>query len=328
MKKIRLVAAITLLLLAFSPKLSAQFYFFDNEHYDTHLLFEAGGTVGAMNCLSDIGGRKGKGAPFLKDLNTGNTHLNGGFYLSAIYKYAVALRLEGIVGRVSAYDSILKDVEKTTEGRYQRNLNFRSNISEVSLVAEFHIRFILRSFLFEDDLNVDDEPPRLSPYFAAGIGFYSFNPQGKVGNNWIDLQPLSLEGQGFAEYPNRKPYKLAQFNLIVGGGLKYELTSNISLRTELLYRTLSTDYLDDVSWRYINRNLFQKYFTGKQLQNALDLSSNDRVNPGGPTGVYRKTEGGRRGVTTNNDAYFTLNFKVGYVFGRERIIRHRQPRRF
>ncbi|MCW3089075.1 MAG: hypothetical protein JWP81_144 [Ferruginibacter sp.] len=328
MKKIRLIAAISLLLLAFEQKASAQFYFFDNNYYDTHLLFEAGGSVGAMNCLSDIGGRRGLGAPFLKDLNIGNTHLNGGFYLSAIYKYAVALRLEGTYGRVSAYDSILKDVEKTTNGRYQRNLNFRSNITEVSLVAEFHIRFILRSFLFEDDLNVDDEPPRLSPYIAAGIGFFSFNPQGKVGNNWVDLQPLSLEGQGFAEYPTRKPYKLTQMNIPIGVGMKYELTPFINLRAELLYRYLSTDYLDDVSVRYINRNVFQKYFSGTQLQNALDLSSNDRVNPGGPTGVYRKTEGGIRGDPTDNDAYFTLNFKAGFVFGREKIVRNRSPRRF
>ncbi|MEO7766361.1 MAG: hypothetical protein ABIS01_03005, partial [Ferruginibacter sp.] len=82
MKKIKLITAMALLLLAFKPKASAQFYFFDKDHYDTHLLFEAGGSFGVMNCLSDIGGRKGRGKPFIKDLNIGNTHINGGFYLN------------------------------------------------------------------------------------------------------------------------------------------------------------------------------------------------------------------------------------------------------
>ncbi|MEO7769023.1 MAG: hypothetical protein ABIS01_16450, partial [Ferruginibacter sp.] len=111
-------------------------------------------------------------------------------------------------------------------------------------------------------------------------------------------------------------------------GLKYELTPNINLRTEFIYRVLSTDYLDDVSTRYINRNVFPKYFTGVQLQNALDLSSNDRVNPLGPTGIYRKTEGGRRGNPNEKDAYFTFNFKAGYLFGREKRRRGVMPRRF
>ena len=37
-----------------------------------------------------------------------------------------------------------------------------------------------------------------------GVGYFSFNPQAKLGNRWIDLQPLSTEGQGFPEYPDRK----------------------------------------------------------------------------------------------------------------------------
>ncbi len=321
MKKIRLILAIVALLNTLEQKASAQFYFYGNGQYDTPLLFEVGGSVGIMNCLTDLGGNKGLGKSFLKDLNIGNSNLNGSIYLSALYKYAIGLRLQGTFGQVSAHDSILKAVKETAQGRYQRNLNFRSKIAEVSLIAEFHVRYIIRSFLFEDDLNIDDEPPRLSPYIAAGVGFFSFNPQAKLRNNWVDLQPLSLEGQGFAEYPARKPYKLTGINIPVGLGIKYELSPSINLRAEFLHRILSTDYLDDVSTRYINANLFQKYFSGIQLQNALELSRNDRTNPGGPTGNYRKTEGGIRGDPKDKDAYFTFNIMVGITFGRERIRR-------
>jgi hypothetical protein len=321
MKKIRLYVAIVVLMVAFEQSASAQFYFYDNNYYDTPLMFEVGGSLGVMNCLTDLGGNKGFGKPFVKDLNVGNTNFNGGFYLSAMYKYAVGIRLEGTYGKISAYDSILKNVRETTSGRYERNLNFRSNIYELNVVAEFHPLFI-----FINWLNRDNEPPRLSPYIAAGVGVFSFNPQGKLGANWIDLQPLSLEGQGFAEYPNRKPYKLTQLNASVGLGVKYELSPNVNLRAEYLHRFLTTDYLDDVSIRYIDRSLFQKYLSGVDLQNALDLSSNDRVNPGGPTGKFRKTEGGIRGNPNDKDSYFTFNFKIGMTFGREKI--RRGPQRF
>lgn len=321
MKEIRLLV-VMIMLMAFSSTAKAQFYFYDNNYYDTPLMFEIGGSFGVMNCLTDLGGNKGFGKPFVKDLNIGNSNLNGGIYLSVLYKYAVGLRLEGTFGRVSSYDSILKDVFATTSGRYERNLNFRSKINEVSLIAEFH-----PAFIFVNWLNRDDEPPRLSPYLAAGIGFFSYNPQGWLKNNWVDLQPLSLEGQGFAEYPDRKSYKLTGMNIPLGVGFKYELSPAVNIRAEFLHRILSTDYLDDVSTRYIDKAVFQNYFSGIRLQNAIDLSTNDRVNPGGPTGEYRKTEGGIRGNPKDKDAYFTFNFKLGLSIGRE-AIRRSGPQRF
>jgi len=322
MKKIRLLIAIAAILTAFGQPASAQYYFYDNNSYDSPLMFEIGGSFGVMNCLSDIGGKKGLGKPFIKDLNIGNSRMNGGIYLTAMYKYAVGIRLEGTFGRVSAYDSILKSVKETAQGRYERNLNFRSKINEVTLIAEFHPLYI-----FIDWPSKDRDPPRLSPYIAAGIGYFSFNPQGKMGNNWVDLHPLSLEGQGFPEYPNRKPYKLTGFNIPIGCGFRYELSPLFNLRAEFLHRVLSTDYLDDVSTRYINPIAFTNNLSPVKSQMAITMASNDRVNPGGPTGNYRKTEGGIRGDPTDKDAYFTFNFKIGMTFGREKIMRP-GPQRF
>lgn len=316
MKKIILLVVTISLLTGFVQKASAQYYFYDNSSYDTPLMFEIGGSFGAMNCLTDLGGKKGLGKPFIKDLNMGVFKPNGSIYLTATYKDAVAVRLEGTFGNVGAYDSILSAVKSTTNGRYERNLAFRSKISEVALVAEFHPLFI-----FINWLSRDDEPPIISPYIAAGIGVFTFNPQAKNRNGqYVDLQPLSTEGQGFAEYPERKPYKLTQVSFPIGLGVRYELGKNFILRLELLDRILKTDYLDDVSTRYIDPQYFYNNgFTGNQLRDAIDLSSNDRHNPGGPTGVYRKTEGGIRGDPKNKDSYFTFNIKLGLRFGRESI---------
>ncbi len=318
-----LVLAVPVMLIAFQQKASAQFYFYNRDYYDTPLMFEVGGSLGVMNCLTDVGGKRGNGRPFLKDLTIGNNQLNGSIYLSALYKYVIGLRLEGTVGRVKAYDSI--SLKSVSEGRYERNLTFRSKINEVSLVAEFHVLFIFKNYLFEDDLQTDDEPPRLSPYIAGGVGYFSFSPQAKLNNNWIDLQPLSTEGQGFAEYPARKVYKLSQINFPVGAGLKYELSPMINVRMELLHRILRTDYLDDLSTRYINPNLFPKYFSGNQLSNALAL--NDRRSKTNPEYPINPNGGQLRGNPKNKDSYFTFNLKVGMSFGREKI-RRSGPQRF
>jgi len=313
MKKLALLTATLLLLMASGYKASAQYYFYDNDSYNTPVIFELGGSVGLMNCLSDVGGRKGIGKGFIKDLNIGNTQLNGSVYLSAIYKETFALRLEGTFGSIKSYDSILKNVAPSTSGRYERNLSFKSKISEISLVAEFH-----PFFAFGNYANRDVELPYFSPYIVGGVAFFSFNPQTKAPNgNYVDLQPLSTEGQGFIEYPDRKPYKLSQTSFPIGVGVRYELSKNFNLRAEILHRITTTDYLDDVSTRYINTNLFSSYLSPAQAQLATDLSFNNRLNPLGSTGPFRKTSGGIRGNPKDNDTYFTFNIKIGLLLGRE-----------
>jgi hypothetical protein len=320
MKRIKLITFSLILLLCSVEKVSAQYYFYDDDYYDTKVTFELGGSLALMNCLTDIGGRIGIGGPFLKDYNIGNTKFGGSIYLAATYNYAVGLRLEYTKGMVGAYDSILKNVAATTEGRYERNLSFRSPISEIALIAEFHPLYI-----FINWANSDQPPPHLSPYLLAGVGYYHFNPQAKyINGDWVDLQPLHTEGEGFPQYPNVKNYSLNQFNIPWGFGFRYEASSIINVRLEVIDRVLFTDYLDDVSTRYIDPSTFAKNgLSGQQLAEALyfydrNTSTNPktRARPGNlATGVI----GSIRGDPNNNDNYFTVNFKVGIILGREKI---------
>jgi hypothetical protein len=121
---------------------------------------------------------------------------------------------------------------------------------------------------------------------------------------------LSTEGQGFAEFPDRKPYKLKQFNFPLGIGIKYKLTPLCNMSIECVSRLLNTDYLDDVSTEYIDQGLFPKYLSGKQLSDALSL--NDRQAELNPTHVTNV--GWQRGNSNNNDSYFTINIKMSLVF--------------
>jgi len=309
MKRNSFIIALLILLLCSKERANAQYYFYDNDYYDTKVVYELGGSIAAMNCLTDVGGNKGIGKPFVKDLNYGNTKFAGSAYFSATYKYAVGLRLEYTFGQVGAYDSILKDVQSTTQGRYQRNLSFRTNISEFAIIAEFH-----PLYMFVDWSSKNTPPPSLSPYLLAGIGFYHFNPQALLGDQWVDLQPLHTEGEGWV--PGRPNYSLNQTNIPVGLGLRYEVNSMLNVRAELIVRLLHTDYLDDVSTRYISPALFaQNGLRGNQLTDALLLNSrNLNLDP-----KYISHPGGIRGDPNNNDSYFTFNLKVGLVMGRGKV---------
>ncbi len=308
MKKI-IIAAFLAISIFTTKSTTAQYYFFDETYYDTPWLYEAGISLNAMNCLTDMGGTKGIGKKFFKDLNIGFTNISGGVFLSAMYKNAAGIRLEGTFGKIGANDNVLKGITDIAKERYNRNQNFRSYIIEVGAIAEIH-----PTYIFIDWPAKENTPPRTSPYLLGGIAYFSFNPQTRLGNRWVDLQPLSTEGQGFAE-TGRQTYKLAQFNIPLGAGVKYELSPLINLRGEFLYRKTFTDYIDDLSSVYIDPSLFDKYFGAgtPKATNATILYDRQIENRAGVDG--------KRGTQTNNDAYFTFNLKISVIIGRERIRR-------
>jgi hypothetical protein len=301
----KLISSLSIIALSICSSLPAfaQPDFSEDLYYGNKITYEIGASLGVMNCLTDLGGGKGIGKKFIKDINLGNTKPTGSIFLSAVYKYAVAVRLEAVWGGVKASDAVLERIKESVSGRYERNLSFRSSIFELSLIGELHPRYF-------KNYEAGQKLPRVSPYLLGGIGYFNFNPQAKLNGEWIDLKPLSTEGQGFDEYIERKPYKLKQFNLPVGAGIKYKLNEVWNLSAECVYRILDTDYLDDVSSTYIDPSLFQKYFSGDQLAKAQALSNRQyELNPSHIT-----NKGDIRGNYTSNDAYFSVNFKVALIF--------------
>ena len=306
MKKVYFIISLSVVMLTASKNAAAQYYFFDGTYFDNPMLYEAGISVNGMNCLTDIGGKHGVGTKFLKDLNLGFTHLSAGIFASVTFRNEVGLRLEGTFGKVSAHDEVLVGLTDEAKNRYNRNLAFSSRISELSAIFEVHPLFI-----FIDWAAKDQAPPRFSPYLLGGVGYFSFNPQTKIGNRTIDLRPLHTEGEGFAEYPDRPEYSLNQINIPLGGGIKYELNPLMNLRAEVVYRKTFTDYLDDLSTTYIDPALFDKYLTPQKAMDARLLYDKQLV---GVAGID-----GKRGTSTNNDAYLSFNLKVSVIIGRERM---------
>ncbi len=290
------------LLASFSSSVCfSQYYYYNNTYYDKDLLFEVGGGIGGMNALTDLGGSKSNNGFYLNELTPKNTKFNAEFYIAAMYQQTFGLRLQITYGGVQGADSVLKGTQGKSRGRYERNLSFKSTIREVSAVFEFH-PLMLKYF--------EDGPPRLSPYFMAGLGWFSFNPQARLNGQWIDLQPLRTEGQGFKEHKGREPYNLSQVNVPVGFGVKYELSPLFNIRGEFLHRMLFTDYLDDVSIEYIDPALFDKYLSPAKAAQARALYQRNRT----PTTIAPGTQ---RGGPVN-DSYMSFNIKVGIVLGREK----------
>jgi hypothetical protein len=272
----------------------AQYYYQNGRYYGSEVAVELGGSIGIMNALTDIGGKKGIGKGFIKDLTLKTSKPSFSFYAIAMYKEAIGVRLEGTFSKIEAYDSILRKVAPSTFLRYERGLSFRTTISDIQLAAEVHPLFFKNWG--------ENEAPYWSPYFVAGIGLFTYNPETQLDGRWYPLHPLRTEGQGFAEYPDREPYKLTQINIPVGIGVKYEINDHLNARFEIVHRFLFTDYLDDVSQEgYVDPSLFYNYLTPAQAAIAERLS-----NRSGAPFTDR-----RRGNSKDNDSFFSIQLKIG-----------------
>jgi hypothetical protein len=272
----------------------SQFYYYNNKYYDKDLLFEVGLSVGSMHGMTDVGRKKfSKFLP--SNLDFSSTKLNGSIYYGFMYQGISGGRVEATIGRVAGSDQ---------NGLYKgRNLSYRSRISELSVLGEFH-PLMLKSF---------ENIPSISPYIIAGFGAFSFWPQALYNNEWVPLHSLRTEGQGCTEYPNRKQYKLTQLTIPFGSGLKYELSPKYNLRLESVLRYTFTDYLDDASTTSVDPSLFSKYLGPDEA--ALAAALTDRRNEKAPGSAIGRVQRGGRG----KDKYLTINLKFGLVLGRERI---------
>ena len=296
-----------LFLICFSlfHKSYSQAFIFGNEK----VKWEAGINFGPSFFLGDLGGNAGKGTPFLKDLNLEFTKLMKGVYITMYPNKWLGFRLAASLTYLEADDAIINTNGINELWRKQRNLDFKTNIWEANLCAE-----IFPTMIFSNE----DYEPRLRPYGLIGIGVFHFNPQGSLkdaaGNkSWYYLHPLRTEGEGMPEYPYSKPYNLTQINIPLGGGLKYYVSDRVNVSMEVLYRKTFTDYIDDVSKKYIDPKDFSKYLSAQDASLAYKLS--DKAIGIIFPGMTRYPAGTQRGDLKDLDTYFSVIAKIGFRLG-------------
>jgi hypothetical protein len=261
--------------------------------------------VGPMFFLGDLGGSAGKGGRFVKDVDFPLTKLAKSLYLSIYPSELFGLRVSLNHGVLEGDDSKAPDKGGAEVDRLKRNLSFRTSVLEGYIAAE-----IYPTVLFE---KWDGLQGKLRPYGVIGIGIMKYNPKTLYNGKWVELQPLRLEGQGMAEYPDSKPYKLVQREIPMGVGAKYYLSDKAYIGFELLHRKLFTDYIDDVSNNYyIDPIYFDKYLTASQAAIAKNLYY--RGNYGTP-GTSVNMSSLERGNPGQNDSFFSTVVRFGVRLG-------------
>jgi opacity protein-like surface antigen len=195
--------------------------------------------------------------------------------------------------------SLTADDKKGTASMQQRNLNFRTKLFDWELTAQYNL-FSLNDRWW-------------TPYAFAGIGVYHFNPYTKdIAGNKVFLQPLSTEGEGFAQGVNN--YKLTGFSIPFGFGVDYALNENMRLGLEFGYRKIFTDYLDDISGNYVE----QSALLSARGQTAVDLAWRGYEINGAPY----PAAGSSRGNPNEKDGYYyiALTYTVRYFFDKYKQI--------
>ncbi len=265
--------------------------------------FEVGLGFGPMFFLGDLGGTAGEGKPFVKDIDFPLTKLSKSLYVSYYPSEVFGLRFALNHGVLEGNDAQAPNKGGAEVDRLQRNLSFRTSVLEAYLAAEIYPTVFFEQY--------DGLEKKLRPYGIIGVGMMKYNPKAQdIDGQWVELKPLRLEGQGMAEYADRKEYKLIQKEIPMGLGVKYYIKENMYVGIEVLHRQLFTDYIDDVSTGYIDPALFNNYLS------AADAARAQRL-------YYRGTYVGaitrpeeiqtyQRGDPTENDAFFSTILRFGW----------------
>lgn len=238
--------------------------------------------AGAVTYNGDLQLRNFKPNAFLQAFTIGiGYHLNNHFDINGNIIY----------GKIKGDDK-----KAIKEQLIARNLNFTSSLLEGNILLEYN--------LFSTD-----DPPAINPFFYVGIGAFHYNPYTfDTAGNKVFLQPLGTEGQGMAQYPDRKPYSLNQFNIPFGGGIRYKINEHISISAEASFRKLFTDYLDDVSTTYPDSLALLK------AHGPLAVKYTFRKNEIDPFARYPND--GNRGNEARNDTYYFILFKLSFTLPR------------
>ncbi len=222
-------------------------------------------------------------------------------------------------GSLGWYRLQAQDIDSKNDFDYTRNLHFRNDMVEFSLTGNLDLLGEKHYF----------KPGKYKPYILAGLSFFYSNPRARTpesfGGSWTDLRPLGTEGQNLGI---KKRYSPWNFALPLGFGVDFQLTKNWDITTEFAWRITTTDYLDDVSAKYVNLNAFGD----NKLAAALsDRSAEERggfgSNPRSPKLPEHKydnfvTHSGfshpqnpdnKRGDNIPFDSYFSFQIRLKYT---------------
>ncbi|MDG2449970.1 MAG: DUF6089 family protein [Saprospiraceae bacterium] len=242
---------------------------------------ELGGWLGAATYYGDL---KPK-------LNLDNVRPAGGIIFRHNFNNRISYKGSLNYMRLSAEDS-----DATNTFQQTRNLSFFSDIYDMSHQMEFN-------FL---PFNHGSEVDFYTPYLFGGLSSFFYNPKAKIdfnqdGTNEVyTLRNLGTEGQILGgEY--------GRFSMAVnfGIGLKFDINVDWSINIEFMGRSTFTDYLDDVSTVYPDRNRLS------ELRGEIAVALSDRSDPS----LDIAATGNQRGNARDRDYIYTFGISIMRFFG-------------
>jgi len=243
----------------------------------------------------------------------------GGMFARYSFHPAFAFRIGGYYGTLYATDRWNKQkaeqaetIEDDAYQRYMRNLSVKTNIWEGQLLFE------ITPFRFNPESA--GAMRRFQPMLLLGVAAMHFNAKAELidsasGRNYgyVNLSEYHIEGDGFSKnYPNA-PDKYSQWQIVVpmGVGVRWDIGRRLSLGVEWLYRYSFTDYIDNVSGKYVDKSVYASNLPADKANAAYQLQDKTwMINHNLP----RHGSNEYRGNPNNKDGYssfgFTFIFKV------------------
>lgn len=236
--------------------------------------YELGGWLGLSQYYGDLN----------TSINIKKPGIAGG--LNARYNFNNRLSTKASLnyGRIAADDDL-----SNNNFERRRNLDFKSNIFDFTAVGEFNFF----------DYKHGSKLEFWTPYVGLGFSVFRYNPTTKLGDTKYSLRDFGTEGQAVGE-----EYLLFSGGATLTGGVKWDLNRDWSMNAEISLRKLFTDYIDDVSTVYTDKNTLRTR-RGDTAVLLSDKSIDSAIS----------TPGSQRGNSKDNDTYVFIGISIMRYFG-------------
>jgi hypothetical protein len=222
--------------------------------------------------------------------------------------------------RVAGDDELFNRGGKPLSVNYLRNLHFRNDLKEFSLVGILNLKSEGRNSTRRIDF---------MPYLFGGIAVLAHNPKAVVpetyvSSRWVALQPLGTEGQGQPGYS--KPYSLITYSVPLGVGFRWKLNDRWDVGVEGGFRFTGSDYIDDIGGYYADPTVLRgELATAMSNRSREDIAARTLKNRTatvakltGLTNPFSQAIEGQdvgdlRGSPSKKDAYMIASFQLSYV---------------
>ena len=245
-----------------------------------------GFSINAMDYFGDVVPKTN-----FSSFRLGATRLSAGVSISRRFYPRLSGRFGLTYGRITGSDALATEGLSDPDAGFRRarNMTFRNDIFEASAVAIVDLIENRNNYL---------KRPDFVPYVFGGVAGFYHDPKGLYKDDtYVDLQPLKTEGQATA-------YSKFQVAIPFGAGIRYRINRNFDASLEVGWRYTFTDYLDDVSTKYVAAASlspgYARYFGSEITKNTPDYPA---VN----------TPGAIRGISSRNDWYIVTGASLNYI---------------